>query len=301
MGFNMKFEKKRPLPAEKHCATLWGKTDEKKIPPAAGYPAPCGRRTDMFSRAPPAKGRERIFMFQDKPVIAVMPLYDDERESYWMLPGYMKALEEQGAVVLMPALTDRKDELDYFLESCDGFVLTGGHDVSPELYREERSPLCGATSLLRDRMDAYILKGAADRDKAVLGICRGIQLMNAAFGGTIYQDLPAEHPSDVEHHATPPYDKCAHTVRIEPDSPLFSLLQEEICPVNSYHHQAIRRLSPDFAVMAEAPDGIAEAICMPARKFIWGVQWHPEFSYQSSWESRKILGAFLAAAKSGKR
>lgn len=133
-------------------------------------------------------------MFKGKPVIGVMPLLDEERDSYWMLPGYMKGLEEQGAIPLMPPLTGNADMLDYFLESCDGFILTGGQDVSPALYGQESSERCGIVSGLRDRMDAYILRGAVQRDKAVLGICRGHQLMNAVFGGTLYQDLPRKLP-----------------------------------------------------------------------------------------------------------
>lgn len=237
-------------------------------------------------------------MFADKAVIGVIPLWDDEKQSYWMLPGYMTGLEAAGAIPMMLPLTDCTTELDYFLEACDGFVLTGGHDVDPAVYGAVRSAHCGQSIQLRDDMEQYLLTSAVAADKAVLGICRGIQLMNAVYGGTLYQDLPSEHISNIVHQMKPPYDRCAHTVILTPDTPLHTLLQADSCPVNSYHHQAIRRLAPLFSVMATAPDGIVEGIYMPDRRFVWGVQWHPELSYQTSPQSAQIFAALVAAAKS---
>lgn len=237
-------------------------------------------------------------MIKGKPMIGVMPLMDEARDSYWMLPGYMSGVEEQGAVPLMLPLTDRPEELDCFLELCDGFILTGGQDVSPALYGAEPSPYCGTACGLRDRMDRYILLQAEKRDKAVLGICRGIQLMNAVYGGTLYQDLPAEFPSDVDHHMLPPYNCPAHQVELLPGTPLHGLLQRDSLAVNSYHHQAVRSLAAPFRPMAVAPDGLIEGIYMPDRSFVWGIQWHPEFSYRTSPESREIFKAFVQAAKS---
>lgn len=236
-------------------------------------------------------------MFKDKPIIGVMPLYDKERESYWMVPGYMKSLEEAGAIPLMLPLTEKQEELDYFMEICDGFLLTGGQDVTPELYGEERKSVCGETSRLRDNMDKYILIRAVELDKAVLGICRGIQLMNAVFGGSLYQDLPTEFESEIEHHMSPPYDRTAHEVQIVLDTPLYQILQEEQIPVNSYHHQAVKEIAGGFEKMAVSTDGLTEGIYMPNKQFVWGIQWHPEFSYKKSEYSRKILEAFIEAAK----
>ena len=234
-------------------------------------------------------------MFQGRPVIGLSQLYDGQRDSYWMLPGYMQSLESQGAVVMMLPLTDDAQVLDYFLGSCDGFVLTGGHDVAPALYGREQTPLCAEVCPLRDRMDAYLLRGAVARDKAVLGICRGHQLMNAVFGGTLYQDHPTEHPSAVCHRMQPPYDAEAHAVTLS--GPLAQLLGKTRWGVNSCHHQAVEQLSEAFIPMAVADDGLVEAIYMPDRRFVWGVQWHPEFAWKVSGENRKILGAFLKAAE----
>lgn len=226
-------------------------------------------------------------------VIGVIPLYDDDRDSYWMVPGYMKMLEEAGGIPMMLPLTANPEELDYFLEICGGFLLTGGHDVSPSVYHAERKPWCGPCCETRDEMERYILEHAVEMDKSVLGICRGIQFMNACYGGTLYQDLEKEHSSNVDHHMKPPYDRVSHTVSIYKDTPLYDILNEEQIGVNSYHHQAVRDLSPAFQAMAVAEDGLIEGIYMPSRKFVLGVQWHPEFSYEADEHSRKLVQAFV--------
>ena len=228
-----------------------------------------------------------------RPVIGLIPLYDDEKDSYWMLPGYMKVLEQCGALPLMLPLTDSEDELEQCLQLTDGLLLTGGHDVGPNVYGSEASPLCGTPCRLRDRMEAYLLTRAIQLDLPVLGICRGIQFMNAALGGTLYQDLPSEHPSPVEHHMAPPYDRGVHKVLVAEGSLLASLIGAGVHSVNSYHHQAIRELATCLRAMAVSEDGLIEAVDYPGRRFIVGVQWHPEFSYESNTESTALIQAFV--------
>lgn len=230
-----------------------------------------------------------------KKVVGVMPLYDDEKKSYWMLPGYMKMLEAENAIPLMLPLTSQTDELEYFLDICGGFLLTGGHDVSPSVYHDEKKPWCGLCCKTRDDMEQFILTKAVEMDKSVLGICRGIQFMNACYGGTLYQDLPTEHTSSIEHHMQPPYDREAHQVAILNGTPLHDILRKEKIGVNSYHHQAIKKLSPSFQKMAVAEDKLIEGVYMPAHKFVVGVQWHPEFSYEVDENSRKLIHAFVTS------
>lgn len=231
-----------------------------------------------------------------KPVIGITPLVDAARESLWMVPGYMEGVACAGGMPVMLPLTKDPDEIRQIAGLCDGFLFTGGQDVSPALYGEDRLPQCGETSPARDEMERLLLSEILSADKPFLGICRGIQFLNAALGGTLYQDLPAQRPSDIEHHQKPPYDVPVHTVRIEKNSPLSELLRAEALAVNSYHHQAVRALAPGLSVMAVSEDGLAEAVCLPEKKFVWAVQWHPEFAYKTDPNCRKIFEAFVAAS-----
>lgn len=228
-----------------------------------------------------------------KPIIGVMPLWDDEKQSIWMLPGYMDGIQQAGGNPIIFPFSSGEAELKQLARMCDGFLFTGGHDVSPEVYHEE--PLEGLVSCCkkRDTMEGIVLREAVVSDKPVLGICRGIQLINAALGGTLYQDIPTQHPSAVEHHQQPPYHIPSHEVVVVKGSPLYTCLETESLPVNSCHHQAIKALAPGLEVMAAASDGIVEAVYMPKHRFLWAVQWHPEFSYQAEMSSRRIFSAFV--------
>lgn len=228
-----------------------------------------------------------------KPMIAIVPLYDEYKESYWMLPGYMKGIEMVGGLPVMLPLTHDKQILQQIVDTFDGFLFTGGHDLSPLLYNEEQIKECGLPCLERDKMEVELLKTVIQNDKPTLGICRGIQLFNVVYGGTLYQDLPSQKPTYVEHHQTPPYDQPIHQVQLLKDTPIYHLLKKEEISVNSYHHQAIKELSSLFEVMAYSEDHLIEGIYHPYKKFVWAVQWHPEFLYLKDSNSQKILKAFV--------
>ena len=228
-----------------------------------------------------------------KPLIGITPLVDTGRESLWMLPGYMDGIAEAGGMPVMLPLTHDSADLAHLTTMCDGLLFTGGHDVSPYLYSATPSAECGECSDERDRMELLLLREAIRQDKAVMGICRGIQFINAALGGTLYQDLPTEHPSDVEHHMTAPYDRHVHNVSILPSTPLHSLLGITTLGVNSYHHQAIRTLATDLTAMATSTDGLVEAVYHNTMRYLRAYQWHPEFSYKTDEASRKIFADFV--------
>ena len=230
-----------------------------------------------------------------KPKIAILPLIDVQRESYWMLPGYMNGILQAGGVPVMLPLTCEAVALDEIAQSYDGFLFPGGQDVTPALYGQKRGENCGETCESLDEMSKELFERISRTDKPILGICRGLQLLNVLLGGTLYQDLPTEHPSEVEHHMRPPYDAVTHSVEVAQDSPLHALLGRTSLGVNSYHHQAVQDLSPQLRAMARSEDGLVEAAWMPGRKFLWAFQWHPEFSYKTEEASRRIFRAFVNA------
>ena len=239
-----------------------------------------------------------------RPTIGVLALVDSERESYWMLPGYLEGLMQAGGLpVVLPPTTDAA-LIAQMVEECDGFLLTGGQDVAPELYGTARLPECGEVSELRDAMETELLRRAREAQRPVLGICRGIQFVNAALGGTLWQDLPSQRPTEVEHHMAPPYDRAAHRVSVVSGTPLAELLEGLLgvgglapgeLAVNSYHHQAVRDVAPGLEVMAVSEDGLVEAVRDPSQRWLWATQWHPELSFRTDEASRRIFSAFVAA------
>ena len=232
-----------------------------------------------------------------KPVVGVMPLWDEDKDSIWMLPGYIEGIRAAGGTAVTFPFTDDEEEISRLMELCDGFLFTGGQDVSPEIYGEK--PLDGLKDFCsrKDVMERIVLSKAIAQDKPVLGICRGIQFINAALGGTLYQDIKAQYGTKTEHHMEPPYDVPVHSVYILPDSPLGTLFGTATAQVNSYHHQAVKKLAPSLKAMAYSSDGLVEAAFRPESRFLWAVQWHPEFMYRSDKNSMAIFRAFVDSLK----
>jgi len=228
-----------------------------------------------------------------KPMIGIVPLVDIGRDSYWMLPGYMKGVEGAGGIPVMLPLTSDREGLMQMAGTFDGFLFTGGHDVSPAVYGQAVSEKCEDCCRERDEMEEILFGLVRAQDRPVLGICRGLQLINAVMGGTLYQDLPSEHPSDVKHRQSPPYDVPCHSVTLVEGTPLHGLLKVDRLMVNSCHHQAVRELAPGLKPMAVSGDGLVEALYVQEKPYIWAVQWHPEFSYLSDGNSRKIFKWFV--------
>lgn len=230
-----------------------------------------------------------------RPTIGLTPLYDEEKQSFWMLPGYVEILEQCGAAPMILPLTANTEVLEACFALCDGLLLTGGQDVAPSFYGAEMQETCGAVCPSRDAMEAELLRRALAEDCPVLGICRGLQFLNAALGGTLYQDLPTEQRSTVEHHMAPPYDRAVHKVTVVADTLLSEILQKKELGVNSYHHQGISKLAPALREMAHAADGLIEAAYLPEKRFVAGVQWHPELAFRKDPDSVKLAQAFVNA------
>lgn len=233
-----------------------------------------------------------------KPIIGVTPLWDEERQSVWMLPEYLDAIRTAGGIpVILPLIADDND-IHQLIVTVDGILHTGGPDVSPERYGETDRTGLVKTCPKRDTLEVMVLKEALHEDKPVLGICRGIQLLNAVLGGTLWQDLPSEHPSEIVHRQSAPYENPTH--RIAMSGPLKDLTGKNEIEVNSRHHQAVKDVSPLLTPMAFSPDELVEAVYMRDKRFVWAVQWHPEYLYKKDHDASAIFEAFISSCSASK-
>ncbi len=191
--------------------------------------------------------------------------------------SYIIALESAGLVpVVIPPLATPGHALA-ILERVDGLLLTGGEDVDPQLYGQPRAERCGVPNRARDETEIALVRAARDLRKPVLAICRGPQLLNVAFGGTLIQDIPSEVTGALRHNAEDRRDARVHDVSIEPGSLTAAAIGATSVAVNSLHHQSVKDLGDGLRVTATSPDGIVEAIESDTDTW-WAmaVQWHPE-------------------------
>ncbi len=210
-----------------------------------------------------------------QPIIAITPNIDLEGNTS-ILKSYVSAIENAGGVPVLIPYTDNIDTLFSFIDMCDGVCFTGGIDVDPKRYGEEKMPWCKDTQDNRDIFDLSIFHIARKMKKPILGICRGAQLINVALEGTLYQDIPTEINTSILHSQLEPKFEYSHEINIANDTPLYNLLGKERIKANSFHHQAIKTLGEGLLVMATADDGIIEAIYSSNYKYLRAYQWHPE-------------------------
>ena len=232
---------------------------------------------------------------KQSPIIGVTPLWDAERNSVWMLPDYLDGIKAVGGIPVVLPLEMTEEETARIVETCDGFLFTGGQDVSPALYGMEDVTKTIIPSPKRDKMETILLSKALQSEKAILGICRGLQFINVFLGGTLWQDLPSQHPSEIVHKQGKPYGSPFHKVVLS--GSLGSLLGKDVIEVNTLHHQAVKDLGEDLVPMAVAPDGIIEAMRMEGRHFVWAVQWHPEYMFTTDPNSLAIFSCFVENCK----
>ncbi|MDO4536630.1 MAG: gamma-glutamyl-gamma-aminobutyrate hydrolase family protein [Coriobacteriales bacterium] len=232
-----------------------------------------------------------------KPIIGLSPLYNDKEKGLWMRPGYLDVLYACGAIPLVLPFDSDAVDVEQMLSLCDGLLLTGGADVNPRLYGEAPIPECGPTQFIRDDLEFRLLEKALRRDMPIFGVCRGSQILNVFLGGTLYQDLRTQVASSLNHAMEPPYEMPCHRVRLEAGQPLRELLGEDEIPVNSIHHQAVKDLAPDLVPLARALDGVIEGSWMPSRRFVWAVQWHPEWIWDKDARQQRIVQRFVDACK----
>ena len=222
-------------------------------------------------------------------VVIAMPRMSTDPEPTVAQSKYMESLARAGAGMRWVELNDPEQAVQDAL-TCDGLLLPGGGDMDPKFYGQERIPACGEPNLLRDAAEPLLLRAFLAADKPVLGICRGIQVMNAVLGGDLYQDIkPFEHLPHNGHWAK------VHTVTVRRGTLLSRILGQDTVLVNSQHHQAVDRVAPGFTLAALSEDGIMEAIEKPDAGFCLGVQWHPEWLSDADPAMQSLFDAFVNA------
>ena len=218
--------------------------------------------------------------------------------------GYIDAVIAAGGVPLVLPPTDDMRVLRGMFDALDGLLLTGGVDVAPGLYGEQPHPRLGAVNADRDAAEIPLARWAVTEGKPVFGICRGIQVLNVALGGTLYQDLPSQRPGEIDHEMSVKHEcwnNLDHDLALAHDSRLARLLDTTSLGVNSLHHQAIKELGSGLRVVGHAPDGVVEAVEGMNGHFVLAVQCHPEELWQGvdrRW--RVVFRALVEAAAHGR-
>ena len=237
-----------------------------------------------------------------KPVIGVVLALTPEDHEFRALPAYRfeflkqhyyEAIEAAGGVTVAIPLSEHLEFVDRYCEIVDGLFFVGGDDVHPELYGEKIDPLCKPQMPRRDHFEVAWMKAAYTKQKPILGVCRGSQIMNVAFGGSLHQDLSYRNGAG-NHSQVGELDfTTRHVVQVVPDTLLHRLTGKSSFETNTAHHQGVNRLGNGLTVSAVSGDGVIEAV--EAEGFTLGVQWHPEAWGQDE-ISRSIFRGFCEAA-----
>ncbi|MEX0907977.1 MAG: gamma-glutamyl-gamma-aminobutyrate hydrolase family protein [Gemmatimonadota bacterium] len=199
-----------------------------------------------------------------------------KRPAIFLYTSYIHALEQIGLAPVLITPSHSPAAIAALMDVSCGLVLSGGEDVDPARYGEEPSPALGSVAPARDEMEFRALGCAIERRMPVFGICRGAQVLNVHFGGTLYQDIGTERPGDLIHEQTEPWDKRSHPASVASDSMLCDIVGTEQLHINSFHHQAVKDIGDGLRVVARAADGLVEAIEHENYPWLLGVQWHPE-------------------------
>lgn len=207
---------------------------------------------------------------------------------------YCKAVKGVGAIpVLITSILD-KSYIDKLTDKIDGFIFTGGSDINPLLYGKGIEEYCNNINPTRDNFELMLLKKVIEKDKPLLGICRGMQILNVFYGGTLCQDILTLYPQRLNHKVLNlPKWHFAHDVNIQKNTSLYELFGKENILVNSFHHQSIEKLGDGLTVTAIAKDSVIEGIEDLKKYLVMGVQWHPEMMVDKEPEQMRIFNYFI--------
>ena len=233
-----------------------------------------------------------------RPLIGITTRLEVTTDTFYLRRFYAEALEAAGATPLYIPLIPNREYLGSVIERLDGLLLSGSaSDLDPAHYGEEPLPRLGPVVSERDSCDLLLIEMAEKRKLPVLGICFGMQSLNVARGGSLYQDLETQAPNVLKHEQGLPANRPSHFVKLEADAALTQWAGNHTVRVNSSHHQAIKDVGRDLRVVGRASDGVIEAVEDPRPdRFVIGVQWHPEIGWERDQFSQAIFARFAAAA-----
>lgn len=229
-----------------------------------------------------------------RPVIGITASHDNEYREYRLKKKYSEAIYNAGGIpFILPVITEKK-LIKLYIEKIDGLLLSGGLDVDPLIYGENPLPTNGSIDPERDLFELDLFKEAHSKGIAILGICKGCQIINIAAGGTLYQDIYNQIEGVLKHKQEAPRWYPTHRVNIDKGTYLYHIIEKEKIRVNSIHHQAIKKVGPGFIVSARSDDGVIEAIEEKnGFRFIIGVQWHPETMWGNYSENYILFKEFI--------
>jgi putative glutamine amidotransferase len=228
-----------------------------------------------------------------KPIVGITASVIDTRLQ--VKETYLQAILSNGALPVVMAYASDADQIDGYLRRVDGLLISGGADVDPAYYGEEPLPVLGKIFPARDRFEIALIREAARRDIPILAICRGMQVVNVAMGGSLYQDVSLYRPDVLQHMQPSAYHVPTHTVEIAPDTQLHRIMGRTEIRTNSMHHQSVKEPAPGFVVSAKAKDGVIEAIESPSHRFFLAVQWHPEELAAHDPMAQRLFRAWIEA------
>lgn len=238
------------------------------------------------------------------PVIVTSSASNDDSSihapHYCLNKTYANAIVSAGGMPLLAIAHGQHDAFAKLVDIMDALLLPGGADVHPAHYNEELTDHTTETNAQRDELELALIRAARAKGVPILGICRGMQLLNIAYGGSLYQDIAQATETAITHDNSKHPNRgqhIAHTVSVEKGSLLSLLMEQENVPVNSTHHQSVKQLGMGLSVSARAPDGIIEAIEDPLHPFVLGIQWHPEGLQTDHTHAKEIFRAFVESAR----
>lgn len=232
-----------------------------------------------------------------KPLIGLTPSHDTDTDDLKMRPTYMAAVTASGGIPVILPFTAKEEDLKQLIHTLDGFLFTGGPDVHPFYFGEETHPACGNVSSQRDLLELSLLPLILEAKKPLLGICRGIQVINIGLGGTIFQDIKSQLKEDhpIAHQQPFAFKLPSHTVTLSADSKLAQISCTKTLHVNSMHHQAVKTIAPGLTVCGRSKDHLVEAVEMPDYPYLIAVQWHPEYLWEEQEPARRLFESFVNA------